>query len=112
MSYYIHPTPTKQEWLEKHGEVFDTDAQEFIDGDERTVVLVNNNLYFMAAICFDKAEFDDWNDPKDIRPKRWYKVPLEDLHDIAPDFPLEPAKRRSPPNYCGTGVPLPLPSKL
>lgn len=99
MSYFIHPSPTKEEWLEEYGEVFDMDKQKFLDRAERTVVLVNNNTYYMAAICFDQTEFDDWNDPKDIRPKRWYRVFLEDLQRIAPDFPQE---RRSPPNCSGS----------
>lgn len=83
MGLYIDPTngQTKEEWLVQNGSPI---SAEFIDpttGDV-SVCLVENGYFTAAAVAYNKREFDAFNQPRDQRPKRWFRVSVEDVNQV------------------------------
>ena len=42
---------------------------------EDLVCVVDNGPFAAAGYAFDEQEFNDFNDPNDLRPKKWFVVP-------------------------------------
>ena len=78
MGYYINPkVGTKEQWLEKYGNEVDTGS---LDDPERVpVCLVDNGLFTAAGICYNHRELNEFSNPNDSRPKRWYLAPKDQL---------------------------------
>lgn len=82
MGTYLNPqNMEKEEWLGYFGTPMAVPPVRF---DERlptqyAVCLVQNPAFSAAAVAFDQRELDDFADPSDHRPKRWYWVSVNDL---------------------------------
>jgi hypothetical protein len=78
---YINPDDcTKEEWLEKNAvRSIKQPEWEALEVDQFPVCLVDNGDFTAAAVGFSSRESDDFNNPRDIRPKKWYIAHLDDL---------------------------------
>ena len=83
-SYVNPPSQPKEQFLEEHGFVLPQEAR-FSDApkDHMIVVLVQNPLFSAAGICFDEQEFARFMDPRDVRPKKLFAVPISDLLPVS-----------------------------
>jgi hypothetical protein len=83
MGYYINPQDgtSKETWLEREGKrVGESEAGEAVRGNtHRPVVLVNNGGFTAAGIAYDADEFAAFTRPDDVRPKKFYVVPIDQL---------------------------------
>ena len=97
MGLYINPVDgmSKRAWLQKFGER-STAAELLNDFDKLRaegkvpVVLVDNGHFSVAAVGYDVRETQVFCDPKDSRPKLFFKVPVEEIKKILdPDFQVQ-----------------------
>ncbi len=82
MGKYINPPEsTKEAWLSRHGIPITEDAAPdiFRSGDYLPVCLVDNGIFTAAAIGYEIGEVEEFSNPKDIRPRQWFKVSRDDL---------------------------------
>ena len=95
MGYYINPQfTTKEQWLWNNARrVLDPlpPTLDCIDKDECLICLVGNDTFTAAGIIHKPSELDDWADPKDYRPKKWYIADRE-LVTIVSNINLEDFK--------------------
>lgn len=85
---YVNPkNESKEAWLEKHGTVIpisiDAPYNDYCEDECLPVILVDNGLFTAAGVAFDEREFKDFNNPTDPRPKKGYKVKIEDLKTVS-----------------------------
>ncbi len=80
MGLYIDPTngQTKEQWLQDKGTNI---PPAFIDPatGEVTVCLVNNGPFTAAAVAYSESEFNAFNQGRDMRPKMWFRVSVDDV---------------------------------
>lgn len=85
MGCYINPrTQSKESFLAHNGIMIDPTIYNWSDEDYRPVCLVDNGPFTAAAVCFDKEEMTHFTQPKDYRPKLWFKVSVEKLKEVSP----------------------------
>lgn len=83
MGYYINPPDmTKEEFLQKYGQVLliAPPPISFEDYPNKLpVCLVDNPAmgFTAAGICYDKRELEAFTQPEDYRPKKWFLVDRE-----------------------------------
>ena len=84
MGYYIDPMDmSKEEWLAKNGIKMHLAELKGSDlFDTLPVCLVNNGAFTAAAVCFSAEEFKDFSNPKDMRDKQWFIVPIPQLLEV------------------------------
>lgn len=87
MGAYINPKHmTKEDWLLLHGESFNLMAGwGHLKKGYLPVCLIYNNYFTAAEICYSEKEFKAFLHP-DERPKRWYQVSIEKLHEVSPEL--------------------------
>lgn len=90
MGFYINPHDmSKEDWLKEYGTlaVRITEAG-FKHRPENTlpVILVDNGPFTAAAIAYNEQEYQEFINPKDIRPKTLYFVQLDELLAVLPDL--------------------------
>lgn len=83
MGAYINPkNMTKEQWLSENA----TEVP-FVDWDlpegYLPVVLVDNGPFTAAGIAFSKRELEDFTDKRDMRPKRFFIVPINKLYEVS-----------------------------
>ena len=88
MGCYVNPkNESKEVWLEKHGTVMpiniDTSYNDYCEDECLPVILVDNGMFTAAGVAYDEREFQDFTSPMDLRPKRGYKVKIEDLKKVS-----------------------------
>lgn len=88
MGCYVNPkNESKEVWLEKHGTVIpisiDAPYNDYCEDECLPVILVDNGLFTAAGVAFDEREFKDFSNPTDLRPKKGYKVKIEDLKTVS-----------------------------
>lgn len=78
---YLDPSGQgKRAWLEEHGTALPVPILEHaLKHRELPVCLVSASGVETAPVCRSRAEFDRLCDPRDMRTKRWYHVPVEKL---------------------------------
>ena len=82
MGCYVNPPDGKKvEWLIRHGEEIESPCA--ITKSHVPVCLVNNGVFFAAAIAYKLSEVEAFNQPTDFRPKQWFKVPREKLYAVS-----------------------------
>lgn len=84
MGYYIDPTDcTKEQWLLKHGTPVagPPDWQAVHAAGALPVCLVDNRMFTAAGVAFSPNEQAAFARP-DGRDKRWFTVPVSDLHAV------------------------------
>lgn len=80
MGYYVNPEDcTKEEWLDKHGELINPKNLVDIPPDTLPVCLVDNGYMTAAGIAYDKQEMEEFLAPDHgpQRPRTWYLVRKE-----------------------------------
>jgi len=84
MGAYINPKEGKRQWLQTHGQPFDAYGTlwEDLPSGELPVCLVNN---FAAGIAVSEDEYLLFLNP-DGRPKEWFLVDEDELHNICPSL--------------------------
>jgi len=87
MGYYINPTDnsSKEDWLERHAIVSVNPKWSDIPDGCLPLCWVDNGPFTAVAIAYDEEEFDDFMDPSDNRPKRWFVVQKEYLSEFLPE---------------------------
>lgn len=88
MGCYVNPkNESKETWLEKNGTpmpiTYDTTFAHYCEGDCLPVILVDNGFFTAAGVAYDEREFTDFTSPMDPRPKKGYKVKIEDLKTVS-----------------------------
>lgn len=88
MGCYVNPkNESKEAWLEKHGTAMpiniDTSYNDYCKDECLPVILVDNGMFTAAGVAYDEREFQDFTSPMDLRPKRGYKVKIEDLKKVS-----------------------------
>jgi len=79
MGYYIDPeTETKEQFLQRVGRRLPS-ATAPVEPEELLVCLVDNGFFSAAGIMYGPHEIQEFNDPRDFRPKSWWAVSREDL---------------------------------
>lgn len=79
MGSYINPASMpKEEWLERNARSVE-EPQEFVGGDERLVILVDNGPFTAAAIAHSEKEFDYFMGLNDPRPRKYFVATVADL---------------------------------
>jgi hypothetical protein len=91
MGLYINPKEgTKEDWLAKHGEE-QTSVPRHCKVGTKIVVCLIGNVFFTAAgwqrlqetlVMYRQAELEEFADPIDTRPKRWFLVEEKDIRDV------------------------------
>jgi hypothetical protein len=82
MGLYINPENcTKEEWLEKNGTQLTNWRWPPQEG-HCLVCLVDNLMFTAAGVMFNSTEFDEFNNPRDKRSKKWYSVPEELVREV------------------------------
>jgi hypothetical protein len=96
MGIYINPeNMEKEDYLEKFGTSLDTkeldNLNNFLFEIENTlpVCLVNNGFFTAAGVAFDKREFQVFNNPEDIRLKKWYLMDIDKIKEAISKEDLE-----------------------
>jgi len=85
MGLYIDPpSGTKEEWLTEHGELLSGVPNNVEYEDHMVVCLMQNPMFSAAGIVTDAREFQAFSDPRDLRPKLWYRVPREKVEEVQP----------------------------
>ena len=111
MGFYVNPPDmTKEEWLQKHGQVTETPTWPAPEGTI-SVCLVDNEPFTAAGIAYCEQEFYAFmapdSTPEEIaaakqrieatgsaffsldrgeqRPRTWYYVPTEKILEVAPE---------------------------
>lgn len=85
MGAYVNPpNASKEEWLAYYG-VELTEAPSTIDEvvGSLPVCLVDNGPFTAAGIAYSDRELKEFADPTDMRPKRWYWVPIPLLLEVS-----------------------------
>lgn len=59
------------------------------DETEFPVCVVDNGLFEAAGICYDAHEVEAFNDPTDMRPKKWVAVPRAEAVRLVPELQRE-----------------------
>ena len=92
MGYYIDPPDsTKETFLKLHGQELSSLPTEHENEEGVVVCLVNNGPFTAAAICFNDDELKEFSNPKDYRPKTWYRVEANLLAPYCALFNQEPS---------------------
>ena len=86
MGIYINPPDcSKEEFLSKHGISADPKAimelHNFKESIVLPVIIVHNQFFSAAAVCYSRQEMEAFLDPKDFRPKKCHFVPRDILED-------------------------------
>lgn len=81
MGYYIDPpNMSKEQFLEKYGQPLSSISSDYnFSGDKLPVCLVDNGWMTAAGIAYHPREIEAFNNPNDIRPKKWFEVAKTDL---------------------------------
>jgi hypothetical protein len=90
MGIYINPQDmSKEEWLAKHGdllayvpELHTVTKRQVGVQDKLVVCLVDNGWMTAAAIVYSQDELRAFTYEKDLRPKKWYSVAVDDLKEF------------------------------
>lgn len=83
MGYYINPSDqSKEVWLVNNGRLLTKTPENYRDGDDIAVCLVDNGPFTAAAVAFSQAELEYFKSPADPRPKLWFMVPLDKLIEV------------------------------
>jgi hypothetical protein len=78
MGLYVNATgngPIGVTFDEKCSALIEAGAKELTEPDgfvENLVCVVENIFFAAAAYIFSEEEYEDFNDPDDVRPKRWF----------------------------------------
>lgn len=92
MGCYINPKYIdKDKWLIRNGEwISDVDSSEsppvykgLCRENKLPVVLVDNGLFYAAAVCYDEEEYNSFVLPPDPRPRTIFIVDKELLRSVA-----------------------------
>lgn len=87
MGCYVNPSDmTKESWLEKNANELHGGPPQWsrvLEGN-LPVCLVHNGAFTAAAIAYSERELQDFSDPQDRRPKRWFVAPIEALRKVSP----------------------------
>ena len=79
MGCYVNPpSGNNVSWLIEHGEEIQSPCA--ITESHVPVCLVNNGPFFAAAVGYSLNEVKAFDQPTDLRPKRWFKVSREKLY--------------------------------
>jgi hypothetical protein len=73
MGAYVNPEEvSKEAWLAEHG----------------TPLGINedNGMFTAAGIAYSEGELGAFTDPRDPRPKLYFSVPVEKLHEVSPEL--------------------------
>ncbi len=82
MGLYIDPVDmSKEDWLLKNGTRIAPAFTDPCSGDV-TVCLVNNGPFTAAAVAYSEREVDAFNQPRDGRPKVWFRVPAKQVNVV------------------------------
>lgn len=85
MGCYINPeNQSKESFLTHNGTLIDPSSYNWKDEQHLPVCLVDNGPFTAAAVCYDKNEMSHFTQPKDFRPKIWFKVSVEKLKEVSP----------------------------
>ena len=88
MGAYVNPIGEEKEvWLEREGNLItehEAATWDWLDwGEEHKerfpVCLVDNGPFTAAGIGFCQKEIDEFIDLSDLRPRKWYSVPIDKL---------------------------------
>jgi len=94
MGAYVNHQMGKEIWLITHGE-----EVPYVDWDlpkgYLPVILVDNGPFTAAGIAYTKEELEAFTSPSDGRPKRFFIVAIEKLHEVSPELQgyMEAAER-------------------
>lgn len=85
MGAYINPPNCSKElWLDTFGESIDGPPVGVKPtADIFPVCLVDSGPFTAAAIAFSQDELNEFSDPIDLRPKKWFMVRKEALLDVS-----------------------------
>jgi len=85
MGAYVNPTGmSKEKWLLKNAkEVHYPMKWENVPENFLPVVLVDNGIFTAAGIAYNEGELDAFQDPSDIRPRRYFLAPIHRLHEVS-----------------------------
>jgi hypothetical protein len=82
MGCYVNPQQqSKEDWLLLNGSP--TVGPCAITETHLPVVLVNNGQFTAAGVAFDARERECFNDPSDVRLKRWFMVERSKLRAVS-----------------------------
>jgi len=83
MGIYINPSDNDKEgWLRKNGFEASDALIAKNTADFKThfpICLVDNGHFTAAAVADTEEEFERFNDPRDLRPKHWFVVGIDQL---------------------------------
>ncbi len=78
---------SKEEWLEEHGALVTEEAFKSIQYDTLNnclpVCLLDNGFFTAAGIAFSAQERDVFDNPMDIRPKKYYLCNIDELLEVS-----------------------------
>jgi hypothetical protein len=94
MGYYVNPVnESKEDYLERIGIQVDKLSWEDIPSGCLPVVLINNGMFTAAGVAYDRREYEEFTNPRDVRQKKLYIVEIgellkvtDGLAQILPDF--------------------------
>ena len=86
MGCHIEPTDkSKLQWLIDNAVTVPRGLLDFdlVDPDGVLVCLVNNGTFHAAGVCFNKAEFEAFRNPRDARPKVWFIARRSKVREVS-----------------------------
>ena len=102
MGVYINPkNMSKEQWLAENAVevktnekgfdlmrvvLADEELKELEGGGHLPVVLVDNGPFTAAGIAYSKRELEAFTDERDLRPKRFFIVPIHKLLKVSPEL--------------------------
>ena len=85
MGCYVNPeNESKESFLNREGVLYDGIPKwNQVPDKMMPVVLLNNGLFTAAGVAYKESELGAFTDPRDIRPKKIYFVPIEKLWEVS-----------------------------
>ena len=86
MGCYVNTDGSKELWLRENATPLPGPPKSLseLSADKLPVCLINNGFFTAAGVAFSDDELQNFQNPDDLRPKRWFKATRTSLRKVSP----------------------------